>query len=242
MANQVEVLESIRDLLSGKDATKGVPSSATKMTAAIDDEILDLTMMLNDDGSVTNLVEEQSQSAQAPATTETPKEKTMAKKDADKGQDVLDEIDKLLAGDDTPKSEPKAATEPDPFDNAAISDETVEIELATATAEESMEEETMEEPAKEESAEAISEELESLISDEAASSAKSAISDLIAKTGKPAAEPVQTTPAPSFRNGDTVEDLVMEGLKPMLKIWLDENLPALVERIVQQEIAKIIPR
>ena len=37
----------------------------------------------------------------------------------------------------------------------------------------------------------------------------------------------------------TLEDLVKELLRPMLKAWLDKNLPAVVERIVEKEIAKI---
>lgn len=37
----------------------------------------------------------------------------------------------------------------------------------------------------------------------------------------------------------TVEDLVKEILRPMLKSWLDENLPHLVERLVRQEIERI---
>jgi len=37
----------------------------------------------------------------------------------------------------------------------------------------------------------------------------------------------------------TVEDLMKEMLRPMLKAWLDEHLPALVERLVQDEIARV---
>ena len=39
--------------------------------------------------------------------------------------------------------------------------------------------------------------------------------------------------------GMTVEAMMREMLKPMLKDWLDENLPALVERMVEKEIARI---
>lgn len=38
--------------------------------------------------------------------------------------------------------------------------------------------------------------------------------------------------------GVTVEQMLREMLKPMLKEWLDENLPSMVERIVEQEIAR----
>lgn len=37
----------------------------------------------------------------------------------------------------------------------------------------------------------------------------------------------------------TLEDLVQEMLRPMLKGWLDDNLPSLVERIVRDEIERV---
>lgn len=40
----------------------------------------------------------------------------------------------------------------------------------------------------------------------------------------------------------TLEDVVKEMLRPMMKAWLDENLPPLVERLVQREIQKMSQR
>ena len=37
----------------------------------------------------------------------------------------------------------------------------------------------------------------------------------------------------------TLEDIVRETLRPMLKSWLDENLPRVVERMVQAEVERI---
>ena len=37
----------------------------------------------------------------------------------------------------------------------------------------------------------------------------------------------------------TLEDVVRETLRPMLKSWLDENLPRLVEQMVQAEIERV---
>ncbi|CAH1668175.1 PopZ family protein [Chelatococcus asaccharovorans] len=37
----------------------------------------------------------------------------------------------------------------------------------------------------------------------------------------------------------SLEDFVREMLRPMLKSWLDENLPALVEQLVRQEIERV---
>jgi uncharacterized protein len=40
-------------------------------------------------------------------------------------------------------------------------------------------------------------------------------------------------------NGQTLQDLVREMLRPMLKSWLDDNLPTLVERLVLAEIEQM---
>jgi cell pole-organizing protein PopZ len=40
-------------------------------------------------------------------------------------------------------------------------------------------------------------------------------------------------------NARTLEDLVKEMLRPMLKGWLDDNLPGLVDRIVRAEIERV---
>jgi uncharacterized protein len=41
------------------------------------------------------------------------------------------------------------------------------------------------------------------------------------------------------QNARTLEDLVREMLRPMLKAWLDENLPNMVERLVRSEIERV---
>jgi uncharacterized protein len=41
------------------------------------------------------------------------------------------------------------------------------------------------------------------------------------------------------QNSRTLEDLVREMLKPMLKAWLDDNLPGLVERLIRAEIERV---
>ena len=44
---------------------------------------------------------------------------------------------------------------------------------------------------------------------------------------------------PDVAGSDTLEGLVADLLRPMLREWLDQNLPELVERLVQREIARI---
>ena len=41
------------------------------------------------------------------------------------------------------------------------------------------------------------------------------------------------------QNARTLEDLVREMLQPLLKSWLDDNLPGLVERLVRAEIDRV---
>jgi uncharacterized protein len=41
------------------------------------------------------------------------------------------------------------------------------------------------------------------------------------------------------QNSRTLEDVVAEMLQPMLKSWLDDNLPSIVERMVKEEIERV---
>lgn len=41
------------------------------------------------------------------------------------------------------------------------------------------------------------------------------------------------------QNARTLDDLVQDMLRPMLKSWLDDNLPTLVERLVRAEIERV---
>ncbi len=45
-----------------------------------------------------------------------------------------------------------------------------------------------------------------------------------------------------YRGGPTIEDLVREELRPLLKKWLDDHLPPLVERLVRAEIERVVGR
>jgi uncharacterized protein len=40
-------------------------------------------------------------------------------------------------------------------------------------------------------------------------------------------------------NSQTLDDLVHEMLRPILKVWLDDNLPGIVERLVRTEIERM---
>ncbi len=77
---------------------------------------------------------------------------------------------------------------------------------------------------------------ESLLSKEKADISSQAIKELMHNIQRPKVD------SPEFRGGFTVEDLVSETLKPLLKQWLDTNLEIIVRDVVEREIRKIIPR
>lgn len=55
--------------------------------------------------------------------------------------------------------------------------------------------------------------------------------------------PAAHDPGPAVdANGKTIEELVKEMLRPMLKEWLDRNLPPMVERFVEREIVRLTRR
>jgi cell pole-organizing protein PopZ len=45
-----------------------------------------------------------------------------------------------------------------------------------------------------------------------------------------------------YRDGPTLEDMVREEIRPMVKNWLDEHLAPLVERLVRAEIERVTSR
>jgi cell pole-organizing protein PopZ len=45
-----------------------------------------------------------------------------------------------------------------------------------------------------------------------------------------------------YSGGPTLEDIVRTELRPLLKEWLDVNLPPLVERLVRTEIERVVGR
>jgi cell pole-organizing protein PopZ len=45
-----------------------------------------------------------------------------------------------------------------------------------------------------------------------------------------------------YRGGPTLEDMALDAMRPMLKAWLDQNLPPMVERLVRLEIERVTAR
>ncbi|WP_068088155.1 DUF2497 domain-containing protein [Novosphingobium rosa] len=76
--------------------------------------------------------------------------------------------------------------------------------------------------------------VESLVQDHVRSSMRESLAAL-AMMAQPAAQPQ------IVRSGETsLEGLTRDLLRPALSAWLDANLPAMVERLVAEEIARIV--
>lgn len=181
-----EILASIRQIISedGEEEADALPKRR-----ATDHEPgaapLDLTQVVNEDGSVTDLNE--------PA----------------------------------PAGDPAAAEAPEP-------PEAFGAPVAPPSSEESSEEGSAVEPEPNPGVETpfpAGLATEELVSRERADAVQSALGRLSSQTR------VRGTADPA-----TLEGLVTEMLRPMLKEWLDENLPRIVERAVREEIERIAKR
>jgi len=151
-----EILASIRRII----ADEKTPAAAEPEPEAPKEDVLELTQMVQDDGSVTNIKKQESPTETAP---------------------------------------PVAPAQPFIEDEAA---------LVSATA------------------------------------AQAATSSLTALSNTVEAERRASSPGftPLGGGSRTLEEIVMELMRPMLKEWLDQNLPPVVERIVQREVERIARR
>jgi|SRR3546814_10181832 len=78
---------------------------------------------------------------------------------------------------------------------------------------------------------------EELVSTRSADAARQSLEALSA-----AITPASAASAPPAAGGRTMEEVVMEALRPMLKDWLDTHLPDMVEAMVAKEISRITGR
>ncbi len=160
----------------------GKGSGIAKADSPPGSDVLELTDVIKEDGSVINI-------SQASGKSEKPKAMT-----SPTGSDLLESIDEVIV------STPAAASTAKPASPMLSEDE------------------------------------ERLVSEEKAAAAAATIKAFADSKAKPVPSSIAS---PSFRSGTTVEDLVLETLKPMLRDWLDTNLEKVVQRAVDREIKKI---
>lgn len=171
-----------------------------------------------------------------------------------------DDLDKLFDSDgDTAVEEPEpASAEPEEEDILELTEEQAVSEEPSTS-----EEDEDDKAAASGADEADDDEIAFIDSDEAEDDAVDAAdfsepakNDIAAAVRAGAAEEVERLVSPSvdtavnsafnnlantvlMNNARTLEDLVKDMLRPMLKAWLDQNLPPLVERLVRQEIERV---
>jgi uncharacterized protein len=77
---------------------------------------------------------------------------------------------------------------------------------------------------------------DSLISTETAVQSIAAIKRLIKKVEHPAVD------ENIFEKDNALEEIAVEAIKPLIKDWLDEHLPSIVEKVVEKEVKNLIPK
>ena len=224
-----EILHSIRDIVSGEGEEENAESeesvemaeeekAAEEVTEAGEEDILELT-----DVAETEAAEEATEMT-GEETPQASTEDVAATEEASAEEAINTEEANNEESDNTPTEEASGDVLED-IDEALDSQEQPAAEEATTSGDVNTNE-----------APTTAEDAENLISNEAAENATSAMKGLLDNIPKPEIN------SPEFRNGNTVEDLVVETLKPMLSEWLSENLPVIVRQIVEKEVKKLIPR
>jgi hypothetical protein len=160
-------------------------------------------------------------------------------------EEILASIRRIISEDDAPAAEaeapapvavapvPEPEPEPEPEPAVAAQEDVLELTNRVEPPAESVGDldvytkaEPMPEPPKPAPAPVAAVDDETLVSEPSAYAAASAFGHLSAAIAMPAA-------------GRTLEDLTRELLRPLLKAWLDENLPRIVEAKVAEEVERI---
>jgi uncharacterized protein len=245
-----EILSSIRRIIADEDkedqrhgADREDADAADADLDEPDDGVLDLTHVVQEDGEVLDLDERTAPAASEPepARAEAAADASPAANGAAPDGAVQDPAEPGAERQAEPDGEPAAGPpiEPDGGQDAARDgeEEAEELELQPIEAAAPPADPQPQPPVQE--AETPVENRDSkpdaLISDPAASASTQAFASLAKEVA-----PKDDEPLPG--SGQTVEQLVAEMMRPMLKEWLDSNLPALVERVVQDEISKLRKR
>ncbi|MDF3075531.1 MAG: hypothetical protein K0S54_3198 [Alphaproteobacteria bacterium] len=250
-----DILASIRRIIDEDGSKTRKPPVAPGSKTATD--ILELTEMVNEDGSVTSLQKPLDAPDLAPKPMdddEPPIYADRGERDRIAGSPSSEMSRPVLAGDPRPADEPRPIMDA-PAQTAPLRPQ---VQPAPAPAAPStsiqppriMPAPTLggisltpvntppQPPAQPQASQS------GLVSGQTASAATAAF-DRLAQAAlqqqTPPAPPASRAPSPTV-GGRALEDMVGEMLRPMLQQWLDSNLPAIVERLVQQEIQKMSKR
>jgi uncharacterized protein len=143
-------------------------------------------------------------------------------------EDILASIKKIIAEDSDKKLSPSLSVRRAPSHDVPVRETEVEAEVVEAPAAVDADEADVFELKAEAIEPAPVVDDAEIVSDTTAAASRTALSSLSRLIVKPEVE-----------GSDTLEGVVREMLRPMLKEWLDANLPQLVEAMVAKEIARI---
>ena len=229
-----EILSSIRRIIAdetseeeGRDAVGERPegpdrdADAPLLAADEDDDVLELTEVVREEGEDAEVIE---------------LERAMAQPQSIEGHHLEAVPDEPAGDDSAPWGQVDADDEPSAPPSPPGDDEPAELQAEDQHAHAAMDnrDDEMEDH---QTTMRKKNGIESLVSDRAAGAATGALAKL--------SQAVQRTPpelAIADDSGRTVEQFAEDMMRPMLREWLDENLPTMVERIVQKEIQRIVRR
>ena len=204
------------------DEAEGPEAAAPQDADGDDAEPMELTQLVSEDGSVVDLRAEEAPAANEPAANE-----GTAEPEAEAPPAMLDPL--------VPEGAPAHWDRGDRADRADRASEDLPAADGASGEPEAAEpeHEPLAEAARDEASEGSQDlETEALVSSEATAAASAAMSRL-----KDRLVAGQT----AVGGGDkSLEALARETMAPHLKSWLDRNLPELVERIVREEIEKLV--
>jgi cell pole-organizing protein PopZ len=242
-----EILASIRRIISeegeapqAETAAAGPGPGAAEAVGEPEEDVLNLTRMVRDDGTVVNLLDEaagreEEAQPEAAAEPEPGPEAAPAEAAAPEPEPAPEpEVEAMPEPEPEPEPVPEPEPEPEP-----------EIE-AEAMAEPEPEPEP--EPERETEGELELEEVEPAQPMPAAAAERAAEEPLVSKEAADMSTAALAVLARAVAQqnvrvtGQTLEDLTKEILRPLLREWLNENLPALIERLVRVEIEKMVGR
>lgn len=214
-----EILASIRRIISEDDPEEGQDESEEATEAAAPEEAAE-EESADDDEDELELTQKVN-----PDGSELGEETAEAEEELPEPLPILDDDFSTPEAEPEPEPEPEPEAEPEPEP---------EVEEIASEPDPEPEEEPLDvslEP--DEDLPALGDD-ESLISEPTQVAASTALSEI--------AKAALTQKALMVGDGRTIEDLVREALRPELKLWLDANLATMVERIVREEIKKMVRR
>lgn len=158
--------------------------------------------------------DEEEAPAEAPTEDDAPAEPEEAVAPEEDVVELTDKVDEPEAAPEPePKPEPKPKPEPEPAPESEPEPEPESVELEMRDFDEDDED-------------SVGDEGGDILTGVAEAAAYEGFEELVKKT---AVE----------HNGITLEEIVRTELKPLLRDWLDNNLPSMIERLVEEELRRV---